>query len=265
MRVIATLTTTPHRQDKQLKRTIKALQACDLIDEIWLQLPQKFRRNPGLPYNSVEPVGKLKIFRVDDVGPATKLVGAAHNPDLRDDDVLIVTDDDVVIDRAAVKRLIDACVRDSNYVHSQMGGVLNPDGTYSEGIIQSGDGVGTIVDYFVASTGVAVRGCHLRGSGPDLSEYMERCFRAFPVSILSDDLVLANWFVSRGVETVALDLHSTKKGKDSSIIGVEFTEDDEHSLNRGASGDADPNVAPNRRYGEVRRHFKDNGLWFGEV
>lgn len=87
MRVIATLTTTPDRQNDRLGRVLQMLQHEERVDEIWLQLPRTFRRRPEMAYTP---------------GPATKRAGAAQNPDLRDDDVLLVTDDDVWLAPAAV-------------------------------------------------------------------------------------------------------------------------------------------------------------------
>lgn len=105
-----------------------------------------------------------------------------------------------------------------------MAGVLGPSAC-GEGLIHSGDGTGTIVDYSVASCGVALSGHHLRGKGAALGEYLEKCFQASPGSILSDDAVLSNWFAGEGVEVVALDLdnrHSKGDEDDHRVMGATF-------------------------------------------
>lgn len=263
MRVIATLTTTPHRQKRGLIRTLKALTNSGLIDHVWVQLPKTFRRDPSLAYAPITfEHPKLTVHSVEDVGPATKLVGAASMPGLRDDDVVIVTDDDIVLNDKAIRRLITACQACPDYVQTQMGGIIEPSGKHLEACMASRDGVGTIVDYFVAATGVAIAGKHLVGKGRDMANFVERCAAADPEALLCDDLVLANYFAQQHVPVVAIDISISAKGRSSKLIGVNFIPDDEHALSSGASGQA---RAPlDRQYGCVKGNLERSGLWFIE-
>jgi len=95
-KIYISLTTIPSRIPN-LNRTINSLLSQSLVaDKIIINIPNKYHRfpeNPIIP-NFLLENNKIIINRCPDFGPGTKLLGLLFYQDIRDDDILIICDDD---------------------------------------------------------------------------------------------------------------------------------------------------------------------------
>ncbi len=185
LRIIVSLTTSPSRL-KQLEPVLRSLTVGQTRppNEIHLNLPWKFNRGTEefvLPeFLSRYPV---TIFRVDDVGPATKLIPTLAR--ITDPNTWVLTvDDDVRHLPAAIEQLECAAVADST---SAFG--------YSDYALWRKWKPGTPVD-FLAGYG----GCLYKRSffGANFTAYFEQA-SANRSCYFQDDIVISNYLELQGV------------------------------------------------------------------
>lgn len=115
-RIVATMSTTASAERMQcLKRSIESLANQSVtLDRIILNVPKFLKRRnvsvelpPALAAWAAERSPQLVVRRVDDHGPATKLLGALEVEE-EPDTVLIVVDDDVRYHQYTVETLVHA-------------------------------------------------------------------------------------------------------------------------------------------------------------
>ena len=109
-KIIISLTTIPSRI-KYLEPVIESLLDQNIIpDMIYLNIPKKYKRfNEEIVIpDFIYKYQKLNIFQVDkDYGPATKFIGSLQNPEIKNNDLIVVTDDDIIKKSCWLEKLID--------------------------------------------------------------------------------------------------------------------------------------------------------------
>jgi hypothetical protein len=109
-KIIISLTTIPSRI-KYLEPVIESLLDQNIIpDMIYLNIPKKYKRfNEEIVIpDFIYKYQKLNIYQVDkDYGPATKFIGSLQNPEIKNNDLIVVTDDDIIKKSCWLEKLID--------------------------------------------------------------------------------------------------------------------------------------------------------------
>jgi hypothetical protein len=94
--IVVSLTTTPYRIGKMAKYLQAIIEQNVKIDNIYLCVPHKFKRN-NLEYNIPDFISqnkKITILRTEDYGPGTKLLGVLETVKLPPKTIIITLDDD---------------------------------------------------------------------------------------------------------------------------------------------------------------------------
>jgi len=183
LRIIASLTTSPARL-LLLEPVLISLTKGQTRppDEIHLNIPWKFGRT-GEAYLLPDFLGRypVKVFRTDDVGPATKLVPTLAR--VADPETWILTlDDDVRHLPVAVERLEDAAIAEPSSAHG-----------YSDYALWRKWTPGRPVDFLAGFGGCLFR----RGFfGPDFPAYFESAI-ADKACFFQDDIVIGNYLALR--------------------------------------------------------------------
>lgn len=185
LRIIASLTTSPSRL-ALLEPVLASLTRGQTRppDEIHLNLPWKFGRT-GETYELPDFLSRypVQVFRMEDVGPATKLVPTLER--ISDPDTWILTvDDDIRHLPTAVERLEDAAVADPAAAHG-----------FSDYALWRKWRPGKPVDFLAGVGGVLYR----RGFfGPDFPAYF-RTACGHRSCFFQDDIVFSNYLALRQV------------------------------------------------------------------
>lgn len=184
-KIIVSLTTSPRRL-ALLEPVLAAITKGQTRppDEIHLNLPHTFVRT-GEDYVLPDFLARypVQVFRVDDVGPATKLVPTLAR--VTDPDAWILTiDDDVRHLPAAVERLEDAVVADPAAAYG-----------YSDYALWRRWQPGEPVDFLAGFGGCVFR----RGFfGADFDAYFKAA-SAHASCFFQDDIVIGNYLALRGI------------------------------------------------------------------
>lgn len=184
LRIIVSLTASPQRL--ALLEPVLASIACGQTrppDEIHLNLPLIFART-GEPYVLPEFLTRypVQVFRVDDLGPATKLMPTLAR--ISDPDAWILTiDDDVRHLPAAIERLEDAAVANPEAAHG-----------YSDYALWRRWKPGMPVDFLAGFGGCIFR----RGFfASDFDAYFKAAI-AHKACFFQDDIVIGNYLALKG-------------------------------------------------------------------
>ncbi len=183
LRIIASLTTSPARLPLLEPVLISLTKGQTRTpDEIHLNIPWKFSRT-GEAYLLPDFLERypVKIFRTNDIGPATKLVPTLER--VTDPETWILTlDDDVRHLPTAIERLEDAAVADLASAHG-----------YSDYALWRKWAPGKPVDFLAGFGGCLFR----RGFfGPDFPAYFEAAI-ADKACLFQDDIVFGNYLALR--------------------------------------------------------------------
>ena len=192
-RVIVTLTASPGRM-VALEQTVRTLlnQTCP-PDEIHLNIPEVFRRTgeryeiPGW-CSQVDP--RVRLFRVEDIGPATKMVTTVERVGPAEDILLVIADDDTLYPQETIQALLEAHRDAPSTVHAVSGYDLGPQW---ESVLAKEARPVAVVE------GWATFVAHRRHFGAGFAEHVHRvssCRACFA----HDDIVVSNWFALQGVD-----------------------------------------------------------------
>lgn len=203
-RVVVSMTTSPARLADGLERSVRTLlnQTCP-PDEIHLNVPHVFRRT-GEPYvlpawcAGIDP--RVRVFRVDDVGPATKTVPTVERFAAHEDVVIVVADDDVLYLQESVEHLLRALAERPGAVVGFSGYDFGP---AWESVLAKGTQPVQLIE------GWACYAAHRRSFGDGFARHVARaneCRACF----CHDDVVVSNWFELQGaprfqVQTAAVN------------------------------------------------------------
>lgn len=185
LRIIVSLTASPRRL-AQLEPVLAAITRGQTRppDEIHLNLPHVFART-GEAYVRPDFLERypVKVFQVEDVGPATKLTPTLAR--VTDPDAWILTiDDDVRHLPHAIERLEDAAIADPVSAHG-----------YSDYALWKRWQPGEPVDFLAGFGGCLFR----RGFfGPDFDAYFQTACE-HKACFFQDDIVIGNYLALRGV------------------------------------------------------------------
>lgn len=134
--IVISLTTTPHRI-KYLELTLECLSRQNIpIRQIYLSLPHIFKRE-NIPYTIpdwLEVYPNLTVLRTEDYGPATKILGALKNADLKEDTILISVDDDTCYPQNMALHLATRAKQNPKQAIGISGAELDFDGNIEGGI-----------------------------------------------------------------------------------------------------------------------------------
>jgi hypothetical protein len=176
-----------------LERSVRTLlnQTCP-PDEVHLNIPHVFRRT-GQPYpipewiHGLDP--RIRLWRVDDLGPATKSVPTVERFAPDEDVVIVVADDDVLYVQETIELLLLAIRERRDAAYGFSGYDFGP--AWESRLARGHRRVEVIEGWACVA---AHRSCF--GSG--LARYVEeanRCHACF----CHDDVVISNWLELRGI------------------------------------------------------------------
>lgn len=196
-KIIVGLTTSPQRIS-QLEPVLRSIlrQSCP-PDEIHLNIPHIFKRD-GRPY-VIPPClgrldGKIKIHRVEDMGPGTKIIPTLLALDELSDTIVITADDDVLMLPQAIEVLTQAFAEDSSMVYGLSGYNLGPQFTSKH--FNQRQQVNILEGY-------AHFAVHRKFISPDFTAYLNAA-HSIQAGYLHDDVVFANYFALKKVKLVQL-------------------------------------------------------------
>lgn len=250
-RLVVSLTTSPDRI-RTLDRVVRTLlnQSC-APDEIHLNVPHVFRRS-GRAYEipawcrELDP--RLRLFRVEDIGPATKSLPTLlrFRPD--EDVVVVIVDDDVLYLQRTLEAHCLAIARDPGCAYGLAGYDLLPGGDRRQG--RGAVDVGVL-------EGWASIGLHRSVAGEGIERYFEAAARS-RACFAHDDVVMSNWLALRGVRRrLVHDRRATLRMMRArgAQLDIGYLSD---SLHRGTEpGTGEPLL----RVPEVESHLRSLGLW----
>lgn len=250
-RLVVSLTTSPDRI-VTLDRVVRTLlnQSC-APDEIHLNVPHLFRRT-GRTYeipawcNAMDP--RVRLFRVDDIGPATKSIPTLLRFAPDEDVVVVIVDDDVLYLQRTLEAHCCAMRGDSGCAYGLAGYDLLPGGDRNQG---RGN-----IDVAVLE-GWASISLHRSRLGEGVERYFEAAARS-KACFAHDDVVMSNWLALRGVRRRLIhDRRCTLRMMRArgAQLDLGYRSD---SLHRGV----DPSSgAPLLRTCDVESHLRSLGLW----
>ena len=250
-RLVVSLTTSPERIGP-LERVVRTLlnQSCP-PDEIHLNIPHVFRRT-GRSYDipawcsRLDP--RIRVFRVEDIGPATKSVPTILRFAPEDDVVIVIADDDVLYLQRTLEVHCDAIARDASCFYGLAGYDLLPGDVRRQG---RGN-----VDVEVLE-GWASISLHRRLVRPAFEAYLEAAHRS-RACFAQDDVTISNWLAMEGIRRRVI--HDTRASlrmmrARGAQMDIGYLAD---SLHRGR----DPQTGqPLLRVPEVQEHLESLGLW----
>ena len=250
-RLVVSLTTSPDRIG-QVERVVRTLlnQSCP-PDEVHLNIPHVFRRT-GRSYEipawcaTLDP--RVRVFRVEDIGPATKSVPTILRFAPGDDVVVVIADDDVLYLQRTLEVHCDAIARDPGCAYGLAGYDLLPGDVRRQG---RGN-----VDVEVLE-GWATISLHRRLVGPGFEAYLEAAHRS-RACFAQDDVTISNWLALEGItRRIIHDRRASLRTMRArgAQMDIGYLPD---SLHRGR----DPQTGqPLLRVPEVQEHLESLGLW----
>ena len=250
-RLVVSLTTSPERIGP-LERVVRTLlnQSC-APDEIHLNIPHVFRRT-GRSYDipawcsRLDP--RIRVYRVEDIGPATKSVPTILRFAPEEDVVIVIADDDVLYLQRTLEVHCDAIARDPGCAYGLAGYDLLPGDVRRQG---RGN-----VDVEVLE-GWASISLHRRLVSPGFEPYLEAAHRS-RACFAQDDVTISNWMALEGItRRVIHDRRASLRMMRArgAQMDIGYLAD---SLHRGR----DPQTGqPLLRVPEVQAHLESLGLW----
>lgn len=250
-RVIVSLTTSPLRM-RTLDRVVRTLlnQSCP-PDEVHLNIPHVFRRT-GETYvipewcATIDP--RVKVFRVEDAGPATKSLPTIFRCRPDEDVVIVFVDDDILYLQRTLEVHLDAIARDPGCVYGFTGYDILPGHRLRHGRgnvdVEVLEGWGSIA-------------FHRSAVGDGLEAYVEAAHRS-RACFAQDDYTLSNWFALRGVRRRVLDDPRASfrmmraRGAQLDIGYLDDAVHRGHELDTGL---------PLLRHPEIEAHLRSIGMW----
>jgi hypothetical protein len=246
-RVIVSMTTSPARLADGLERSVRTLlnQTCP-PDEIHLNVPHVFRRT-GEPYvlpawcATIDP--RVRVFRVDDVGPATKTVPTIERIPAGEDVVVVVADDDVLYLQESIEHLLRAMAERPGTVVGFSGYDLGP-GWESQ--LAKGTQPVQLIE------GWACYAAHRSAFGTGFAEHVARaneCRACF----CHDDVVVSNWFELQGAPRLQVQTSAVNRRRMRRMgaqLDYGYLPGALHQESSGAS-----------RARDAARHLAAMGLW----
>jgi hypothetical protein len=196
-RVIVSMTSAPGRM-LELERSVRTLlnQTC-APDEVHLNIPHVFRRTGEeyvIPTWVRAPDPRVRLYRVEDIGPATKSVPTVARFAPGDDVVVIVADDDVLYLQESIEVLLCAIRDDPRAAYGFSGYDF---GDRWQSVLARGRRGVQVIEGWAAVA--AHRSCF----GVGLPEHVAAANRS-RACFCHDDVVISNWFELQGVPRVQL-------------------------------------------------------------
>lgn len=246
-RVIVSMTTSPARLADGLERSVRTLlnQTCP-PDEVHLNVPHVFRRT-GEPYvlpawcSTIDP--RVRVFRVDDVGPATKTVPTVERIAPDEDVVIVVADDDVLYLQESIEHLLRAMAGRPGSVVGFSGYDLGPGW---ESVLAKGTRPVQLIE------GWACYAAHRRSFGSGFAGHVARaneCRACF----CHDDVVVSNWFELQGAPRVQVQTDAVNRRRMRRMgaqLDYGYLPGALHQESSGAS-----------RARDAARHLGSMGMW----
>lgn len=250
-RLVVSFTTSPDRI-VPLERVVRTMlnQSCP-PDEVHLNVPHVFGRT-GRGYDIPDWCGtldpRIKLFRVDDMGPATKSVPTILRFAPDEDVVIVFADDDVLYMQRTLEVFCDEIRADPGCAYGFSGYDIGPDyrnlGGRNRASVQCLEGW----------AGVAA---HRRAYGDGLAAYVDAAHRS-RACFLQDDVVLGNYFELNGVRRIRLDdPRASVRGMRALGAQLAYGYLDD-ALHRGTEG---PAGEPLLRAWDIEAHLVSIGLW----
>lgn len=196
-KIIVGLTTSPQRI-VYLKPVLKSIlrQSCP-PDEIHLNIPHIFKRD-GSSYdipnfiNEIDP--RIKIVRVEDIGPGTKIIPTLLQLNEASDTIVITADDDILMLPQTIETLTAALKIDSSAVYGLSGYRLGLD------LIPIYTNKRIPVDVLEGYAHFAV---HRKLISNDFISYL-KIAHSLRAGYLHDDIILANYFAHKKINRIQL-------------------------------------------------------------
>jgi hypothetical protein len=245
-RVIVSMTASPERL-AGMDRTVRTLlnQTCP-PDEIHLNIPEVFRRT-GERYSipawcaSIDP--RVRVFRVDDVGPATKSVPTVDRVPADEDAVIVIADDDVLYLQESIETLLLAIREDPRAVYGFSGYDFGD--SWESRLAKGRERVQVIEGWACVA---ARRSCFGDGFPAHVAaaNVCRACF-------CHDDVVMSNWFELRGCPRIQLHdsrVNRRRMRRLGAQLDFGYLPGALHQESSGAS-----------RARDAARHLESLGLW----
>ena len=245
-RVVVTMTASPERL-AGMDRTVRTLlnQTCP-PDEVHLNIPHVFRRT-GQAYeipgwcSTLDP--RIRVFRVDDIGPATKSVPTVERLRADEDAVIVIADDDVLYLQESIEVLLRAVAAERRGAYGFSGYDFGP--RWESRLSRAGGPVQVIEGWACVA---AHRSCFGDGFASHVARANESraCF-------CHDDVVMGNWFELQGVPRVQLSDASVNRRRMRRLgaqLDFGYLPGALHQESSGAS-----------RARDAARHLESLGLW----
>lgn len=196
-RVIVTMTASPDRL-AGMDRTVRTLlnQTCP-PDEVHLNIPHRFRRT-GEEYaipawcGSLDP--RVRVFRVEDIGPATKSVPTVERFRVDEDVVIVIADDDVLYLQESLEVLLREVAVDRRAAYGFSGYDFGPRWA---SVLAHGRSEVQVIE------GWACVAAHRSCFGDGYAAHMARANES-RACFCHDDVVMSNWFQFHGVRRMQL-------------------------------------------------------------
>lgn len=228
-RIIVTLTTSPKRLP-HLQPTLASLLNQSIVpDEIHLNVPLIFQRT-GEPY--VLPAwltdfdSRVMVYRLNDIGPATKSVPTVARIAAESNAIIIVADDDVRYLHRTIEVLVSAIARDPSNAYGLSGYSFASDWSNQYERRE------TLVEVL---EGWASWAAHRSTLGDGISAYFESVRSERPC-FLHDDVVMSNWLAMRNIPRIRL-FDPRANTKLMKRRGAQLASGYEHdALHKGAGG-----------------------------
>ena len=196
-KIIVGLTTSPQRI-KHLEPVLKSIlrQSCP-PDEIHLNIPHIFKRD-GSTYVIPDFVNKLdskiKVVRVEDIGPGTKIIPTLLKLADTSDTLVITADDDILMLPQTIEVIAKAFHKDPSTVYGLSGYRL---GTQMNSLYSNEPSKVDVLE------GYAHFAVHRKFISGDFTNYL-KIAHSTPAGFLHDDVVMANYFALKGVPLIQL-------------------------------------------------------------
>jgi hypothetical protein len=245
-KVVVTMTASPDRL-AGMDRTVRTLlnQSCP-PDEIHLNIPHRFLRT-GEAYEipgwcgSLDP--RIRVFRVDDIGPATKSVPTVERLGPDEDVVIVIADDDVLYLQESLEVLLREVASDRRAAYGFSGYDF---GTNWESILARGRSGVEVIE------GWACIAVHRSCFGVGYAAHMARANES-RACFCHDDVVMSSWLESRGVRRVQVHDASVNRRR-MRKLGAQL----DFGYLPGALHQESPGAARAR---EAARHLASFGAW----
>lgn len=196
-KIIVGLTASPDRI-RHLKPVLKSiLRQSYPPDEIHLNIPFVFKRNGtsyDIPQWLLEINPKIKLKRVEDVGPGTKVIPTLLELGSTEDVLVITADDDILMIPGTIEEIAKAFLQDPERLYGFSGYTL------SEDFAPDYENKERPVDVLEGYAHFAV---HRRFIDQDFADYIKAA-HALRACYLQDDIVLANYFALKGRPRIQL-------------------------------------------------------------